>query len=210
MKITILIADDHRLIREMWTEILNDDNRFLVVAQASNGEEAVYLTKATAPQIVLMDINMPVMNGIEATHEIRKQPIDTRIIGVSMNNAPAYAKRMIQSGASGYVTKNSAKEELMHAIEEVQAGRRYICEEVKDILADQDFNEKNQKFSLYDLTRQENIIIQLVKKGHSSREISTALQISLKTVEVHRYNILKKLGLKNTAALVNLANMNAL
>jgi DNA-binding NarL/FixJ family response regulator len=122
---------------------------------------------------------------------------------------PAYAKKMLQSGAMGYVTKNSSKEELMEAILEVNKGQKYICSEVKNILAHQELEESDQP-DLNVLSRRELDITKLIKDGLSSREIALKLEISLKTVEVHRYNILKKLHLKNTAALVNFINTHGL
>lgn len=127
-----------------------------------------------------------------------------------MHTMPAYAKRMLQLGAMGYVTKNSSKEEMISAIVEVRAGKKYICEEVKNILAQQELDEDPEVADLNNLSRREIDIIKLIKEGLSSKEIAQQLDISLKTVEVHRYNVLKKLKLKNTAALVNFINAKGL
>jgi len=115
-KITILLADDHQLIRDSWKYILETDCRFAVVATASTGNEAIELSKSLRPDIVLMDVNMGEMNGFEATLQIRKGSPGSKIIGVSMHTMPAYVKKMLKSGASGYVTKNSSREELINAI----------------------------------------------------------------------------------------------
>jgi DNA-binding NarL/FixJ family response regulator len=123
---------------------------------------------------------------------------------------PAYAKRMLQLGARGYVTKNSSKEEMIEAIVEVNSGKKYICHEVKNILAEQELEENPVNANMNNLSRRELDIIKLIKEGLSSREIGQELELSLKTVEVHRYNILKKLKLKNTAALVNFINAKGL
>jgi DNA-binding NarL/FixJ family response regulator len=123
---------------------------------------------------------------------------------------PAYAKRMMQLGAMGYVTKNSSKDEMIRAIIEVSKGRKYICEEVKNILAQKELEDDTPESDMNNLSRREIDIIQHIKQGLSSKEIASELDISLKTVEVHRYNILKKLKLKNTAALVNFINVNGL
>jgi DNA-binding NarL/FixJ family response regulator len=210
-KITILLVDDHRLIRDSWSFILNSDPRFSVIDETSNGEEAIEIAKEKKPQVILMDVNMSPVNGFDATKLILRHSPDSKIIAVSMHTLPAYAKRMIQIGAMGYVTKNSSKEEMMTAIVEVHAGRKYICEEVKTILAQQELDETNAgEPDMNNLSRREIDIIKLIREGHSSKEISTQLDISLKTVEVHRYNILKKLKLKNTAALVNFINLKGL
>jgi DNA-binding NarL/FixJ family response regulator len=204
--ISILIADDHKLIRETWTYILNNDSRFKVIASCENAEEAVKLTKQKHPDVVLMDINMVPFSGMEATRRIREVWPQSKIIGVTMHSQPSYARKMMQIGASGYVTKNSSREEMMEAIVEVHSGNKYICNEIKDIISDQTEQKPIGLAGVNTLTEREMEIINLIKKGSSSKEISTDLQISLKTVEVHRHNILKKLNLKNSASLVNFMN----
>lgn len=189
-KITILLVDDHKLVRDSWSFILNSDPHFKVIGETSNGEDAVTFVKNKNPDIILMDINMSPINGFEATKLIRQISPSAKIIGVSMHSMPAYAKRMLQSGAMGYVTKNSTKEELIEAIIEVYNGQNYICSEVKNILAHQELEENNRP-DLNNLSRRELEIGELIKDGLSSREIADKLDISLKTVEVHRYNIFK-------------------
>jgi DNA-binding NarL/FixJ family response regulator len=208
-KITILIADDHKLIRETWTYILNSDERFEVVAECGDAEQAVELAKELTPDIVLMDINMAPFNGFEATEKIRKVSPESKIIGVSMHSQPAYAKKMLQVGARGYVTKNSSKEEMFTAISEVFRGNKYVCDEIKTIISDQLLEDNQDVPSINSLTEREMQIIHHIREGHSSKEIATQLDISLKTVEVHRHNILKKLKLKNSASLVNFINSSA-
>ena len=209
-KVTILIADDHTLVRETWSFILNSDERFKVIAESGSGEDAVEQAKTLHPDIVIMDINLPGMNGIEATALIRKLSPNSKILGVSLHTQPTYARKMIQKGAMGYVTKNSSREEMFKAITEIQAGRRYICEEIKNILSEQVIAGTDQQTGLNSLSQREIEIISFIKKGSSSKEIADALSISVKTVEVHRYNILKKLNLKNSAALVNYINNSQL
>lgn len=205
-KITILLVDDHKLIRESWSFILNSDPRFRVIGETSDAEQAVEIAKEKKPNIVLMDINMSPVNGFEATRLMRKYTPGVKIIGISMHSMPAYARRMLQMGAMGYVTKNSSKDELLMAITEVNNGRKYVCDEVKNILAQQELVEEGVHPDLNVLSRREIDVVQLIKEGLSSKEIAMRLDITLKTVEVHRYNILKKLNLKNTAALVNFIN----
>jgi DNA-binding NarL/FixJ family response regulator len=207
--ISILIADDHKLIRDTWSFILNTDERFKVVAECSNGEEAIEQARNKRPQIVLMDINMTPVSGLEATKQIRKVSPGSRIIGVSMHSQPAYAKKMLQIGAKGYVTKNSSREEMFKAIMEVYNGNRYICDEVKNIISEQIMDDGPSQ-GVNALSERELQIVKLIKEGFSSKEISGQLNISLKTVEVHRHNILKKLNLKNSAALVNYINTYAI
>jgi DNA-binding NarL/FixJ family response regulator len=208
-KITILIADDHKLIRETWTYILNSDQRFQVIAECGDSEQAVELAKQKRPHIILMDINMSPFSGFEATEQIRKVSPGSKIIGVSMHSQPAYAKKMLQVGAKGYVTKNSSKEEMFTAITEVHRGNKYVCDEIKTIISDQLLDENQDMPSINSLTEREIQIINHIREGLSSKEIASKLEISLKTVEVHRHNILKKLKLKNSASLVNFINSNA-
>ena len=208
-KVSILIADDHKLIRETWSYILNNDSRFEVVAECGDSEQAVEVARTKRPQIILMDINMTPISGFEATEKIRKVSPASKIIGVSMHSQPAYAKKMLQMGAKGYVTKNSSKEEMIKAILEVNSGNKYICEEIKNNISELVLEENKDLPNVNALTEREIQIINLIKEGHSSKEIATQLSISLKTVEVHRHNILKKLKLKNSASLVNFINNTA-
>jgi DNA-binding NarL/FixJ family response regulator len=209
-QISIVLVDDHKLIRDSWSFILNSDPRFTVIGETNTGDEALGLVKNLRPDIVLMDVNMAPVNGFEATRQIIRYSPATKVIAVSMHSMPAYAKRMMQLGAMGYVTKNSSKDEMIRAIIEVSNGKKYICEEVKNILAQKELEEEFTQSDMNSLSRREIDIIQLIKEGLSSKEIALQLDISFKTVEVHRYNILKKLKIKNTAALVNFMNVNGI
>ena len=208
-KISVLIADDHKLIRDTWSFILNSDPRFQVIAECGDSEQAVEAAKLKRPNIVLMDINMMPISGFEATEKIRKVSPASKIIGVSMHSQPAYAKKMLQIGARGYVTKNSSKEEMMKAILEVHQGNKYVCEEIKNNISELVLEENRDVPNVNALTEREIQIINLIKDGQSSKEIASHLNISLKTVEVHRHNVLKKLKLKNSASLVNFINNTA-
>lgn len=208
-KISVLIADDHKLIRDTWSYILNNDDRFQVIAECGDSEQAVEMSRIKRPEIVLMDINMMPISGFEATERIRKVSPTSKIIGVSMHSQPAYAKKMLQIGARGYVTKNSSKEEMMKAIMEVHLGNKYICDEIKNNISELILEENKEVPNVNALTEREIQIINLIKEGHSSKEIAVNLNISLKTVEVHRHNVLKKLKLKNSASLVNFINSTA-
>lgn len=207
-KINILLVDDHKLLRDSWTFILNSDARFHVLGDIHTGMGAVELAGILRPEIVLMDINMTPLDGFETTRLLLQKFPDTRVIGLSMHCMPAYAKRMFQLGAMGYITKNSSREEMFTAILEVHYGKKYVCEEVKNILSRQKLETGNVFQDLEALSRKESEIIKHLREGKSSKQIAAELRISCKTVEVHRYNMLKKLKLKNTAALVNFANLN--
>jgi DNA-binding NarL/FixJ family response regulator len=206
--ISILIADDHRLIRETWTYILNRDARFKVIGSCSSSDEAVKMSKQKHPDVVLMDINMVPFSGIEATRQIREVSPDTRIIGVTMHSQPAYAKKMMQLGASGYVTKNSSREEMINAILEVSKGNKFVCEEIKELISES-AEDSASISAINTLTEREMDVINLIRQGNSSKDISARLEISIKTVEVHRHNILKKLKLKNAASLIHFMNTSS-
>ncbi len=208
-KITILIADDHKLIRDTWKILLNSDPRYSVIADCSNGQDCISLFEQWRPDVILMDINMEPTSGIEATEKIRQMSPRTKIIGVSMYAQPAFAKKMLQMGAIGYVTKNSPFDELTTAINEGYRGHQYICDEVRMLMLEHK-NHENGSETPAQLSRREIEIIRLIKDGLSSKQIAEQLSISLKTVEVHRHNILKKMKLKNSAALVNYVNKTGL
>ena len=207
--IRLIIVDDHFHVREAWSWVLKQVPRINVIAQCANGQEAIEAARNLRPDVILMDINMAPFSGLEATQRIRKISPGSKVIGVSMHSQPAYAKKMLQMGARGYVTKNSSKEEMIKAILEVNHGNKYICDEIKNIISEQLLDEKEDSPNINALTEREMQIINFIKEGLSSKEIATSLNISLKTVEVHRHNILKKLKLKNSASLVNFINTNA-
>lgn len=205
-KVTIIIVDDHKLIRETWSFVLGNDPRFEVLGDYGDPETAIEMAKKLQPNVVLMDINMTPISGFDATGQIRRYSPNSKVIGVSMHSQPAYARKMLQVGAHGYVTKNSSKDEMVKAILEVDKGNRYVCEEIRNIISEQLNESAGDEPDVRSLTEREIQIIHLIKDGNSSKEIALQLDISLKTVEVHRHNILKKLRLRNSAALVNFVN----
>jgi DNA-binding NarL/FixJ family response regulator len=208
-KVSIMIVDDHTLIRETWSFLLGKNENFEVVAECGDGERAIELARDKRPDIVLLDINMAPMSGFDVLKMIRKFSPGSKIIGVSMHSQPAYAKKMLRLGAKGYVTKNSPRQEMLEAISEVSNNQIYICQEVKNILSEQMLNGDQMNPDINNLSDREMQIVRALKEGLSSKEIAGSLNISLKTVEVHRHNILKKLKLKNTVSLINFINSQA-
>ena len=204
----MVVVDDHKLIREMWVRMFMEKPEIQIVGEAGELEEAIELIKQKKPDIVLLDINLFDKSGLDAVPQIRKFSPGTRIIAVSMHNQPAYAKKMLQLGASGYVTKNSSHTEIFKAVEEVLEGRKYVCTEIKNILSDQILETDNEEGGMKDLSLREIEVIKLINKGFSSKEIASELNISVRTIEVHRHNILKKLKLKNTASLLSFISNN--
>jgi two-component system invasion response regulator UvrY len=210
-KITIMIVDDHTLIRETWSYLLGRNEDLEVIAELGDGQRAIEIARDKRPNIVLLDINMSPLNGFDILKMIRKLSPGSKVIAVSMHSQPAYAKKMLRLGARGYVTKNSPRKEMLDAIHQVCAGNVYICQEVKNILSEQMMNEEEGGGDgLNQLSEREIEVINLIRNGLSSKEIADKLAISIKTVEVHRHNILKKLKVKNTASLINYINSSGL
>ena len=205
-KITVAVVDDHKLIRQMWIQMFAGSDEIEITGECGTFDEIIELIKIKRPDILLLDINLQEASGMDAVPFIRKFSPGTRIIAVSMHNQPAYAKKMLQLGAKGYVTKNSGYEEIFKAIETVMKGGIYLCEEIKNILASHFMNCEPALHNTNDLSMREIEIVKLIKEGLSSKEISSDLNISARTVEVHRHNILKKLNLKNTVSLINYIN----
>src|SRR6478735_1211032 len=142
-KISIMIVDDHTLIRETWSFLLGRNENFDVISEVGDGQQAIEIARDKRPNIVLLDINMAPMNGFDVLKMIRKLSPGSKVIAVSMHSQPAYAKKMLRLGAKGYVTKNSPRQEMLDAINEVYAGNMYICQEVKNILSDQMLGEED-------------------------------------------------------------------
>ena len=209
-KITVLIVDDHTLIRETWSFLLGRNENFEVIAEVGDGQKAIDIARDKRPNIVLLDINMTLLNGFDVLKMNRKQSPGSKVIAVSMHSQPAYAKKMLRMGAKGYVTKNSPRQEMLDAIIDVNNGNTYICQEVKNILSDQMLSEEDNTAGLNQLSEREIEVINQIRDGLSSKEIADRLAISIKTVEVHRHNILKKLKVKNTASLINYINSSGL
>jgi DNA-binding NarL/FixJ family response regulator len=204
--ITVVIVDDHKLIRETWAYCLSNDKRFIVVGVTGSSEEAILIAKDKGPDVALVDINMTPLDGFELTRQLLLSSPSIRVIGVSMHSIPGYARKMLKMGASGYVTKNSSQRELVEAILVAYQGKKFICREIRDLLADELSEDTPISQKAKTLTKTELTVIKWIKEGYSSKEIANEMNRALKTVEVHRYNILKKLGLRNTAALVNFLN----
>lgn len=210
-KITVLIVDDHTLIRETWDFLLsNYQDLFDVIAAVGDGERAIDLARDKRPDIVLLDINMAPLSGFDIIKRILQLSPKSKVIAISMHAEPAYARKMFRLGARGYVTKNSPSQEMLNAIKTVYAGNIYVCQEVKDIISVQMFENNLQAPRFDQLTERQIEIINLIRKGLSSKEIGTYLSIAIKTVEVHRYNIHKILKVKNAAALIHFINNKGL
>jgi len=195
---------------DMWSALLGSDPRFEVVGYALDGESAMEKIRQQQPQVVLMDITLPGKSGIEVTKQIREQMPGTRILAVSMHNNTLLIKQMLVSGANGYISKTSSFEEMSNAIQTVANGQRYISDDIKDLITSQMINPELQTAAakINQLTKREMEIVDMLKEGLSSKEIAERLFISNRTVEVHRYNIFRKLDVTNVVSLIKLINEN--
>ncbi|HMU46851.1 MAG TPA: response regulator transcription factor [Chitinophagaceae bacterium] len=205
-KISVGIVEDHKLVREMWSQLFSGRPEIEIIGKCGEFDEAIEMIKTKRPDIVLLDINLSGASGMDAVPQIRKYSPGTRIIAVSMHSQPAYAKKMIQMGAKGYVTKNSSHEEIFAAVEAVMNGKTYVCMEIKNIISEVALGSESKGPDIKELSLREIEIVKLIKEGLSSKEIAQRINISTRTAEVHRHNILKKLGLKNTASLISFIN----
>ncbi|MDY0042795.1 MAG: response regulator transcription factor [Desulforhabdus sp.] len=207
MAIKILLADDHTVVRHGLRTALEKEPELEVVAEADNGRLAVILAQKLKPDVVLMDIHMPDLNGTEATRQIVSAQPDVRVIALSMYSQKRYVLGMFEAGAAGFLIKNCSFEELAHAVRTVAAGKRYLNSEIAEVLVTSALNPapKETAYSLHLLSPREREVIQLIAEGHSSKSIATQLCISGRTVEAHRREIMRKLNVKSVAELTKFA-----
>lgn len=208
MSVKIVIADDHNIVRQGLQRILDAEPDFKVVGDADNGIRAVALVEEKLPDILVVDLMMPGLNGLEVTRQVSKQTPRTRIIILSMHQDDGYILQALRAGAKGYVLKESTTTELVQAIHEVMAGERYLSKKLNNKFIDLLINQVDEQMQVdpYEqLTNREREVLQLVAEGRSSVEIAQLLTISSRTVEAHRFNITKKLNLLNTAEIVRYA-----
>jgi two-component system response regulator NreC len=201
----ILLADDHGVVRQGLRAVLARDASFEVIGESGDGREAVRLADALQPDIVIMDISMPQLNGIEAAKQIVKANPRTHIIILSMHSDETYLMRALQAGVKGYLLKESAEEDLIRAVRMVAQGKPFFSPAVTSaLLADymRDMQQRNLRDSYDLLTEREKEVLQLLAEGKSNKEAATVLDLSTNTVETHRTNLMQKLGLHNTAEIV--------
>ncbi len=211
-QIRIIIVDDHQLVREGIASMLSGVRGIEVAALAASGEEAINIAREADPDVVLMDITMPGMNGIEASRWMKEIDPDVRVIIVSMEISKDYVSAAIKSGVDGYLPKDVSKDVLVEGIRSVHKGKQYFYDSIKKLIFE-DFYEvqkvKNPRKVLPNqLTKRENEVLTLVATGKSNREIGECLSISIKTVETHKTHILIKLGLNNNSELIRYAVKN--
>ncbi|MCB1332401.1 MAG: response regulator transcription factor [Roseivivax sp.] len=196
---TVVIVDDHPLVAEGIEAILEGYDDIAVLATLSAGQQVIDRLDELRPDVILMDLNMPGINGLTATEIILERRPDTKILVLSMHDSPEYITTALSHGASGYVLKDVPTDQIKHAIDTVMAGERYLCTGAEGALT---VSESEERASL--TTREQTILLQLAQ-GKSNKEVALALDISVRTVETHRKNIKRKLGISSTAGLTRYA-----
>lgn len=207
MGIRIILADDHSIVRHGLSQLLRQEKDIEVIAEAGDGHSAVELTKDLVPDVVIMDIGMPDLNGIEATRQIIKLLPSIKIIALSMHSGKKFILEMLNAGASGYLLKDCALEELTNAIKTVVAGKTYLSPSISDVVV-QDYvqNYPQARASAFSvLSQREREVLQLLAEGKTTKQIAKRLHISPKTVEAHRLRVMDKLGMDSIAKLTKYA-----
>jgi DNA-binding NarL/FixJ family response regulator len=207
MSVRIILAEDHRITREGLVNLLQERSDMEVVGEAENGREAVKLASELSPDLVIMDVTMPDLNGIDATRIITSGSNNTKVIALSMYSDKQFVQGMIQAGASGYLLKDCAFEELVAAIQAVIQGDTYLSPGIAGIVVQDYLNKLTTDRSSADtvLTAREREVLQLIAEGNSTKEIAARLSVSVKTVETHRRQIMEKLGIFSIAELTKYA-----
>jgi len=202
--IRLLLVEDHSVMREALGILLGTDNDFEIVGEACNGRETMPLVEQTVPDVVVMDVNMPELNGIEATRQLHERFPNVKVVGLSIHEKGGMVAEMLNAGARGYVPKNAATEELRAAIHTVMGGKLYVSPSVLSFLLEAERSTgENNAFQL--LSVREREVLQLLAEGDTTKEIADKLFLSVPTVHTHRQHLMQKLGARGIADLVRYA-----
>ncbi len=207
MTIRILLADDHKIVREGLVALLEKESDIEVIAVAEDGRTAVQIAQDLLPDVAVIDIGMPGMNGIETTRCITVENPETRVLILSMHSARRYVLDALSAGAKGYILKDCASEELARALRIVAGDETYLSPKIAGVLVKDCVNllpEQGAEYAAL-LSRREREVLQLIAEGHNTKEIAFMLQVSIKTVETHRQQLMKKLDLQSVAGLTRYA-----
>jgi len=209
-RIKLLLVDDHPVVRRGISSCLARQERLSIVGEAADGIEAVRKAKELAPDIVLMDIDMPNMNGLAVTEVLRKELPNVKVLILSMHSNTDYVLRIIQSGAKGYILKEASPEELVRAIETVDAGEAFFSPDIARVALNQFVRGPSEGASPSQLTNREREVLILIADGLSNKEIASQLGVGVRTVETHRERIMRKLNIHSVAGLTKFAISNGL
>jgi two-component system, NarL family, response regulator NreC len=204
-QIRVLLADDHGLLRKGVRSVLSQDSAIVIAGEANDGDEAVRLAEELSPDVIVMDVAMPGLNGLDAAASITRRDRRIGVILLTMYSDEEYLVRAVSSGVRGYLLKDSAEPDLVRAVKAVAAGNTFFSPAIADMLFD-DYLIRLQRSEVQDsydlLTERERQVLQLLAEGRTNKEVATSLDLGVSTVETHRMNLMKKLGLRNTAELV--------
>jgi DNA-binding NarL/FixJ family response regulator len=208
---TVLMADDHALVRAGIRSLLESLPGVRVVAETGDGLEAIELVRRNPPDVILLDVTMPGLNGLEAAARIVELGVPTRVLMISMHASPDYAARAFAAGALGYLNKDAAFDELSEAIDEVCAGRRYLCRAIDDgVVRGLERRAGGSATGIDVLTPRQRQILQMIAEGQGTRQIAERLFLSVKTVETHRSQLMQRLDIHDVPGLVRFAMRNGL
>lgn len=206
MSIKIILADDHTMLRHGLYRSFEQEKNIEVVGQATNGHSTIELVKELSPDVVVMDIGMPDLNGIEATRRIAKDYPKVKVVGLSMHSRDKYVREMFKAGASGYLLKDCSFEELVKAIKTVTSGKTYISPSISEMVVKEYASKPDDEKSVFSiLSQREREVLQLFAEGKTTKQVGLCLHISPKTVEAHRLRIMGKLDIDNIAQLTKYA-----
>ena len=206
MKTRIMVVDDHKIVREGLRKLIEDDGNFEVIGEAGNGREGIRLARQLQPDIVIMDVAMSEMNGIEATRQLMTAQPEVRVLALSMHSDSRFVRLMLEAGALGYLLKDDAFEEIVTALRSLVVGRMYVSPQASGgILQDLAQGQLANDGSETPLTAREKETLQLIAEGHSTAEIAERLFVSVKTIETHRKKIMDKLDMHSIAELTKYA-----
>ena len=208
--IRVLLADDHRIVRAGLRRLVEESEDMEVVAEAADGREAIQKIRAMHPDVAVIDLSMPQIDGLEVINQIQPEYPDLPIIVLTMHTENQYVVRAIEAGARGYVTKQSAPENLVHAIRKVFNGARYLTNDAAESLVLRVAKGNQPQSALDSLSTRELQVLRRLALGHTNREIASAYNISIKTIDTYRFRLLKKLNLRNNAELSRFAIQNGL
>lgn len=208
MAIEVMLVDDHEVVRKGIKSVIAKDPDIKVIAEVSNGKDAIRLAKSKAPDVIVMDIALPDLNGLEASYQILKEDKRVKILILSMYENRGFIEKALGYGIKGYILKDSAVDEIAHAIKEIYAGKYFLSSRISSFVIQDYVTKKRQTPKLKSasiLTPREREVLQLIAEGVSNKEIAQKLGVSLKTILVHRNNIMQKLDIHNQAQLIRFA-----
>jgi len=208
--IRVLLADDHSIVRDGLRRIVEDSGDMTVVAEAADGREAIRQVRENRPDVAVVDISMPGLDGLEVVTRLRAEISDLPVLILTMHEEAQYVVRAVEAGAMGYLTKQAAPEQLVVAIRRIHNGQRYITEEATEALALRIARGAAGQTPLDSLSMRELQVLRRIAMGHTNREIAAAYGISIKTVDTYRFRLLKKLDLRNNAEVIRFAIQNRL